>query len=68
MGCIITTLLFAFSHVWTNVLIEGQWIQLIAMLPYFVFGLGLNILYQRTKNVIYPIMLHMAINTIGTLG
>lgn len=66
-GCIIATFLFAFSHVWRFVVMEGKWIQLIAMLPYLAFGLGLNILYQRTKNVIYPIMLHMVINVIGML-
>jgi len=64
---IVSVLLFAFMHVAYYVLFEGDASQLVAMLPYAVLGTGLYILYVKTENILYPIMLHIAINLIAVL-
>ena len=60
-------LLFGFFHVWGYVLIDGEYIQLVNMLPYIAMSLGFSILYQKTKNIWYPIILHGIINFIAVV-
>lgn len=62
---ICVALLFGFFHIWGYVLIEKSYIQLINMLPYMCMSLGFSILYQKTKNIWYPIILHGIINFIA---
>ena len=58
-------LLFGFFHVWGYVLIDGEYIQLVNMLPYIAMSLGFSILYQKCKNICFPIILHAIINFIA---
>ncbi len=60
-------LLFGFFHIWGYVLIEKSYIQLVNMLPYMCMSLGFSILYQKTKNIWYPIILHGIINFIAVV-
>ena len=62
---ICVALLFGFFHIWGYVLIEKSYIQLINMLPYMCMSLGFSILYQKAKNIWYPIILHGIINFIA---
>lgn len=62
----VTALLFGFMHVWVYILIDGDISQFLAMLPYIIMSLGFSILYKRTENIWYPIILHMVINYIAS--
>lgn len=65
---ICVAILFGFFHVWVYVLVFGEYDQLIAMVPYICMSLGFSILYQKTKNISFPIILHAAINLVAVLG
>lgn len=60
-----TAFIFAFSHIWDYVLIDGDYTQLIAMIPYVILGLNASFVYSKTKNICFPIFLHMIINFIS---
>lgn len=62
---ICVALLFGFFHIWNYVLIQCDYIQLINMIPYICMSLGFSILYQKAKNIWYPIILHGIINFIA---
>lgn len=62
---ICVALLFGFFHIWNYVLIQGDYIQLINIIPYICMSLGFSVLYQKAKNIWYPILLHCAINFIA---
>ncbi len=64
---LITSLLFGFLHVWFYVIIEKNLVSILTMLPTFFIGLGCSILYDKTKNIIFPILLHIAINMMSSL-
>ena len=64
---ICVALLFGFFHVWDYILIEKSYIQLINMLPYICMSLGFSILYQKSKNIWYPISLHSVINLLAVI-
>lgn len=59
-------LLFGFCHVWYYIIVCGNISSIIAMFPTFVIGLGCSIIYEKTKNITYPILLHMILNIIST--
>lgn len=65
---IVTALAFGFFHIWDAVIIYGDFTQLISMLIYVVMSLGFSILYSKSKNICYPIALHMIINAIATFN
>lgn len=62
---LITAVVFGLLHVLPYVLLDGAWEQLVVMLPYCVTGLWLSVLYVKTKNLCFPIMLHMSNNLIA---
>ncbi len=63
---IVTALAFGFFHVWDYVIIDGDYTQLISMITYIVMSFGFSILYSKSKNICFPIALHMIINAIAT--
>lgn len=62
----ITAILFGFSHVWFDVIIQGNFLSIFALLPTFCFGLGCAISYEKTKSILFPIALHMTLNIIAS--
>lgn len=64
---IISALLFGLYHVWTYILFLGDFSQLINVLPYFAMGLAFSILYEKTDNIGYPLLLHMLNNFISCI-
>lgn len=62
---ILTAFIFGFVHVWDFVLLNGDYTQLVSMLVYCVISLGASGLYNKTKNICYPILLHSIINLIS---
>lgn len=62
---IIAALVFGFSHIWYYVLIQGDYTQLFSSFVYIALGLNLSLLYAKTKNICYPLFLHMIINFIS---
>lgn len=65
---IFTALIFGFSHIWYYVLIQGDYTQLISSLVYVALGLNASLLYSKTKNICFPLMLHMIINCISFIN
>lgn len=64
---LITSLMFGFLHVWFYVIMDKNLLALFAMLPTFIIGLGCSITYEKTKNILFPILLHMAINLMSSI-
>lgn len=64
---ILTALLFAFMHIGGFVIINKDFLSLCTMLPYVFLSLGLSIVYEKSKTLVYPIVFHMLINIIATL-
>ena len=65
---IITAFIFGFSHIWYYVLIQGDYTQLVSILVYVALGLNLSLLYSKTKNICFPLMLHITINFIAFMN
>ena len=64
LASIVSVAAFSFMHVWDYILIEGIVEQFVAMLPYVCFGIGSCVLYVKTQNICFPILLHAIINLI----
>jgi|GEM_PF-3414679 len=62
---ILVGILFGFFHIWIYVLIEHDYSQLINMPPYIIMSLGFSIVYKKTGNIIWSIIVHAAINIIA---
>lgn len=57
---VVTTLLFALNHVYKN--IPNDRAQHFNVLIYIPLGVGTSMLYERNRNLFYPIALHVAVN------
>lgn len=68
MAHMVTALLFALSHVWKYALLYREPMILFCMLTYISLGVGASVLYDKYKNLLYPIILHMALNAFATFG
>ncbi|MBR3824057.1 MAG: CPBP family intramembrane metalloprotease [Lachnospiraceae bacterium] len=62
---LLSSMIFAFSH--TSIIDFGV-TDLLANIPILMLGLTVTTLYWRTDNIFCPIIVHIVINTIGTLG
>lgn len=62
---VVSVFLFSFVHVAEYIIFDKDYSQLIAMLPYVALGTGLYVLYAKTNNIVYPILLHSTINLIA---
>lgn len=58
----ISSLLFACLHMDTLTLNEG-----LLVIPYFFSGIILGILYKKTDNILFPIILHVSGNVTGLI-
>lgn len=65
---VVSVLLFSFIHVDYSVLVAKNYLQLLNMLIYLPLGIGTVVLYERNRNLMYPIILHMALNLVAVLG
>lgn len=65
---LMTAFIFGSCHCMCDVLIRGKVEQLIAVIPLYILGLGLSIIYEKTDNIMYPIIVHMFINWISITG
>lgn len=63
---LVTSVIFMLYHCRVSHILQLEYTQIVAVIPLFFFGMGLNFLQERTSNSIYPILLHMSINAIGT--
>lgn len=61
----LTALIFMFSHVNYS---SFNVADLLANVPIGMLGLSLGILYWKTDNIFCPLLVHVAINSIGTFG
>ena len=62
---LLTAFIFGFSHVGYYVIVKGDFTQIISMFTYCIISFGASLLYSKTKNLSYPILLHMIINFIS---
>ena len=58
--------LFGFSHIISG-LLEGDWTQMIQIIPYVVMGLLVSFAYEKKGNICVPIIIHMLNNLVATL-
>lgn len=58
--------LFAIVHLLDGIL-AGGWNLLPMVLPYFLMGLALSIVYEQKHTLIVPITIHMGVNLIATI-
>lgn len=62
---ILTSLFFAFMHVSLG---NFTVTDMLANIPILMLGLTVTTLYWKTENIICPILVHIAMNTIATMG
>jgi len=62
---LLSSMIFAFSH---TSIIDFSVTDMLANIPILMLGLVVTTLYWRTDNLICPVIVHIIINTIGTLG
>lgn len=62
---LLSSMIFAFSH---TSIIDFSVTDMLANIPILMLGLTVTTLYWRTDNIFCPIIVHIIINTIGTLG
>lgn len=65
VAVVITALIFAFSH---SSIRYFDVTDLLANIPIFMLGLTLTALYWKTDNILCPILVHVCINSFGSLG
>ena len=64
---IISAFLFGFAHIYSG-LFRGDLTQIIHIIPYMVMGLAFSYAYEKRGNLYVPILMHMLVNLIATLG
>lgn len=62
-----SSLLFGFIHVFEAVVIQHNMAELWNLIPYFVSGIWLATLYEKRKNILIPLSVHMIANLLGAL-
>ncbi len=62
---LLSSMIFSFSH---TSIIDFSVTDMLANIPILMLGLTVTTLYWRTDNIFCPIIVHIVINTIGTLG
>lgn len=62
----VTAFIFMLSHanIWELFLL-GQFTDLFANIPIFIAGLGMSVIYKRTGNICYSVLIHMIMNFIA---
>lgn len=63
--CVVSSLLFGLSHVWAYVILNHDWKQFLAAIPYAVGSVGFCFVYKETENICYPFLLHMFVNMLA---
>lgn len=64
---VVSALLFGLVHVAVYVVLYQAWDQLLVALPYCASGFLFSLYYEKTGNLCYPILLHIANNGVVTL-
>lgn len=64
----ISAFLFGFIHVSNQVLVAGNWAEMIQIIPYFAMGLVFSLSYERKKTLAAPMALHFVNNLIATIA
>lgn len=67
LGCALSSALFGLGHIWVYVIFDQDWSQCFVAIPYAILGIGFCLIYNKTKNFCYPLLLHMSINLLPFL-
>lgn len=62
----VSSVLFAFWHT-ASAILSGNMTQLIMTLPYLPAGIALALIYEKTGNIKYPILIHLVNNISSTV-
>lgn len=63
----LSSLLFGFQHVMQAVVFDQNYTELWNMLPYIASGLWISYLYDRRRNILVPLLVHVLNNLLGVL-
>lgn len=61
-------LIFGLYHCDFAYVFSGGYEEVVSCIPVMVMGIGVTALYEKTGNILCPIMLHIAINALSILG
>lgn len=65
LAYIINICLFALSHIWGGLLLSKDFRIILNMFIYVPIGVVTTIAYEKYKNILYPVILHMALNAVA---
>ena len=67
LAYIVSAIAFALLHLWSNLVMDFEWIKLLYLLQYVPGAIVLAWCYERSNTIWSPIVLHMAINFISLM-
>lgn len=67
LAYVLSSLLFGFQHVMQAVVFDQNYTELWNMLPYIASGLWISYLYDRRRNILVPLLVHILNNLLGVL-
>ncbi len=62
-----SSVLFGLAHVWYEALAEGNPAQLVFIFVYMVSGICYDYIYEKTENIVWPIIVHAVINMLALI-
>lgn len=62
MACIVSALVFGLAHIWLGFIHGADVTHLLTILPYFVFGVGTAVIYEKSGNLWCCIVTHSLMN------
>lgn len=67
LAYLVSSLLFGFQHVMEAVVMQQNYSELWYMIPYVCTGLIFAYLYDKTRNILVPVGMHVLNNSLGVL-
>lgn len=64
----IVSLIFTLYHCDLSVVMKDNMLEVVTNLPLFVMALTLNCLYEKTNNILSPLLVHIGINIVSLYG
>lgn len=62
IACIVSALVFGLAHIWLGFIHGADFTHLLTILPYFVFGIGSAVIYEKSGNLWCCIVTHSLMN------
>lgn len=68
IACVVSALAFGAAHIWLGFIRGADFTLLFTILPYFVFGIGSAVIYEKSGNLWCCIVTHSLMNLGAYLG